>query len=78
MFVSKRKIRRVILGAINNHVNLAIPDDSDETKRDAFMYQCGELSMATYILKELKVSGRRLKGESYGESSSKRSNSREA
>lgn len=72
MFVTKRKVRKVILAAINAHKSLTIFDGNEAAKRDAFMYQCGELNMAMHILKELNISGRRLKGETNGESNSKR------
>lgn len=73
MFVTKRKVRKVILAAINAHkAPIIIADHNEAAKRDAFMYQCGELNMAMHILKELNISGRRLKGETNGESNSKR------
>lgn len=73
MFVSKRKIRKVILAAINAQREVKLPEGSTEDdRRDAFMYSCGELNMAVHILKELNISGRSLKGVTNGESNSKR------
>ena len=73
MFVTKRKIRKVVLAAINAHSRVQLPDTATtEQRRDTFMYQCGEMNMAFHILKELKVPSRCIKGGTDGESNSKR------
>ena len=82
-FITKRKVRNMILAVLNESTgayNSLIKDNvTEQRKRDAFMIQSGQTTMALNIL--TKLEGRRKNGKSKRSSKkqhSKKANSKKA